>query len=207
MASQKFQFLSDNRWQNYPDDKDKALKRAFMFGSLRAEFSLQGEDYICDFIDMRQTNKSTGEDCKIRPPDKWKPFCRPTVPRGETTIIKIPPRAAGSVIQLPHPSQPGQLLTVRTPSKAKPGQTMLVPLPPEKLPPLLNAERDGGKYFSEQMGTRSWSWQRSTISEASNRSWFTTQSDRSWFPFSFSRLKRSQSAKLKRSQSTTCQSW
>jgi hypothetical protein len=126
----KFQIFLDNRWQNYSDQEDKVLKRAFMAGFPHAKFKSRGQEYVYDFTNMNQSNKMTGKDRRIRPPHKWTAPNKPLVPQGKTTVVNVPKGSPGSTIQVPYPGQPGKFIAVTVPAKAKAGQAMLVPVPP-----------------------------------------------------------------------------
>merc|ERR1719411_1643576 len=78
---------------------------------------------------MTQKNLQSGKAREMRPPHKWKAPSAQIVKPGETFCVKVPPGGPGSIIQVPHPKQKGQLVAVNVPKTAKVGQAMLVPIP------------------------------------------------------------------------------
>merc|ERR1719335_2057528 len=78
---------------------------------------------------MVQINTDTRKERQIRAPRNWKQPSTPLVPSGPTTVVTVPPGSAGKTIQVPHPSQKGQFISVNVPKGAKAGQAMLVPVP------------------------------------------------------------------------------
>merc|ERR1711988_24684 len=125
----KFQVKLGGKWQDYDNQEDKILKRAFMAGFPNAKFSLRGQKYEYDFKNMTQINKGTGKTRAIRAPNKWKAPKEPLVPPGKTTVVNVPRGAPGTTIQVPYPGRPGAFIAVNVPKSAKPGQAMLVPVP------------------------------------------------------------------------------
>jgi hypothetical protein len=125
-----FQVMLQGKWNNYEKTEDSILKRAYMSGHKKAKYTLRGTRYEYDFIRMKQKNLESARERDIRPPHKLKPPSKPVVPSGPTMIVKIPPHAAGSVIQVPHPSDKSQMICVEVPKKARVGQAMIVPVPP-----------------------------------------------------------------------------
>merc|ERR1711862_911897 len=129
MASSTFQVKMNNNWSDYNDEEDKVLKRAFMAGCPSCKFQLRGQSYECDFKCMVQINIDTGKERQIRPPQEWPATKAPIAP-GRTMVVNVPVGSPGTVIQVPHPQQPGKFLDVNIPANARPGQAVLVPLPP-----------------------------------------------------------------------------
>jgi len=125
----KFQVKLGGKWEDYSNQEDKILKRAFMAGFPNAKFHLRGQNYEYDFKKMVQTNKGTGKSRVIRSPNKWKAPKEPLVPPGKTTVINVPAGSPGTTIQVPYPGKPGAFIAVKVPASAKPGQAMLVPVP------------------------------------------------------------------------------
>ena len=125
----QFQVKLGCKWQDYCNQEDKILKRAFMAGFPNAKFCLRGQNYEYDFKNMVQVNKGSGKSRSIRAPNKWKAPKKPLVPPGKTTVVNVPRGAPGTTIQVPYPGKPGAFITVNVPKSAKPGQAMLVPVP------------------------------------------------------------------------------
>eukprot|EP00929_Paragymnodinium_shiwhaense_P038355 TRINITY_DN20270_c0_g2_i3.p1 TRINITY_DN20270_c0_g2~~TRINITY_DN20270_c0_g2_i3.p1 ORF type:complete len:280 (-),score=81.72 TRINITY_DN20270_c0_g2_i3:578-1417(-) len=125
-----FQVRLGRKWRDYYDEEDKILKRAFMAGFPECKFELRGQRYQYNFKVMEQINAGTGKKRDIRPPWGWKQPSKPIVPPGPTMAIKVPPGSAGTAIQVPHPKDKSQMITVNVPAGAKAGQAMLVPVPP-----------------------------------------------------------------------------
>jgi hypothetical protein len=124
-----FQVKLGGKFEDYSNQEDKILKRAFMAGFPNAKFSLRGQNYEYDFKQMMQINKVTGKSRTIRAPKKWKAPTKPLVPPGKTTVINVPRGAPGTTIHVPYPGKPGAFIAVNVPKSAKPGQAMLVPVP------------------------------------------------------------------------------
>merc|ERR1712066_95553 len=118
-----------SRFQDYSNEEDKILKRAYMAGFPNAKFHLRGQNYMYDFKRMVQMGKDSRKERRIRAPHKWKALSTPIVPAGPTTVVNVPPGASGTVIQVPYPGQPGKCIAVSVPRTAKPSQAMLVPVP------------------------------------------------------------------------------
>lgn len=125
-----FQVSLSGKWTDYTEQEDKILKRAYLAGFPNAKYTLRGQDYSADFKNMKQKNQKTGKERDIRPPYKWKPPPAPITEPGPTTCIKVPPGAPGTTIQVPHPKDKSQFISVSVPETAKVGQAMLVPVPP-----------------------------------------------------------------------------
>mmetsp|Transcript_86169 Transcript_86169/g.278415 ORF Transcript_86169/g.278415 Transcript_86169/m.278415 type:complete len:258 (+) Transcript_86169:97-870(+) len=134
MAS-KFQIKLGSDWQDYSQDEDKILKRAYLAGYKHASCRLRGQTYEIDFGRMQQTNKESGKSREIRPPYNWKPPAAPIVPKGPTTCISVPDGGPGKTVQVPHPKIQGRFIAVDIPAAARVGQAMLVPVPPGGEPP------------------------------------------------------------------------
>lgn len=117
-------------WTDYQNAEDKILKRAYLAGFQNAKYTFRGQQYEVDFKSMKQENAKSGKARTIRPPYKWKPPAAPIMQPGPTTCIKVPPRAPGAIIQVPHPKDRSQFMSVSVPATAKVGQAMLVPVPP-----------------------------------------------------------------------------
>jgi hypothetical protein len=125
----KFQVKLGGEWQDYGANEDKILKRAYMAGFPTASFRLRGQNYLYDFVKMRQVNSDSGKERSIRQPRKWKAPAKPLVPAGPTTVITVPARSPGTTIQIPHPCIKGAYISVCVPASARAGQAMLVPVP------------------------------------------------------------------------------
>jgi len=125
----KFQVKLGGEWEDYSNEEDNILKRAFMAGFPNARFQLRGQSYNYDFRKMAQVNRDTCKERAIRAPNKWKAPSKPLVPAGPTTVINVPRGSPGSTIQIPHPGVKGAFISVNVPASAKAGQAMLVPVP------------------------------------------------------------------------------
>jgi len=125
----KFQVKLGGEWKDYGANEDKILKRAYMAGFPTAKFCLRGQNYIYDFVKMRQVNSDSGKERNIRQPRRWKAPAKPLVPAGPTTVITVPAGSPGTTIQVPHPRMKGAFISVSVPASAKAGQAMLVPVP------------------------------------------------------------------------------
>merc|ERR1719265_2861984 len=84
---------------------------------------------------MKQKNLATSKERDIRPPHKMKPPSKPLVPSGPVMVVKVPPRSAGTTIQVPHPEDRSQMIDVEVPAGARFGQEMIVPVPPLRARP------------------------------------------------------------------------
>jgi len=124
-----FQVKLSGAWNDYSNDEDKMLKRAFLAGFDNAKYRLRGQKYECNFKDMTQKNLQSGKAREMRPPHKWKAPPSQIVKPGATFCVKVPPGGPGAIIHVPHPAMKGHLVAVNVPPTAKVGQAMLVPLP------------------------------------------------------------------------------
>jgi hypothetical protein len=130
MPAGNFQVKLCGEWKDYKGSEDKILKRAFLAGFPNAKYKIRGQQYLVDFSNMKQTNVRTGKARDIRAPHKWTQPAKPIVQAGPTFCIKVPAGSPGSTIQVPHPKDKRQLITVNVPAGAKVGAAMLVPVPP-----------------------------------------------------------------------------
>merc|ERR1711988_2037410 len=80
-----------------------------------------GQQYEVSFSSMQQKNLRTGKPREIRPPYKWKQPEKPIVDPGPTFCIKVPAGAPGTCIQVPHPKDKSQFISVNVPASAKVG--------------------------------------------------------------------------------------
>jgi len=126
----KFQVQLSGEWKDYKDDEDRILKRAYLSGFPNARYSLRGQKYTVDFKNLVQQNAASGKQRTIRPPHKWKPPSAPIADPGPMTCVKVPAGAPGTTIQVPHPKDKSQFISVSVPASAKAGQAMMVPVPP-----------------------------------------------------------------------------
>jgi hypothetical protein len=130
MPAAHFQVMLSGAWKDYKGNEDKILKRAYLAGFPNAKYRLRGQQYEVSFSSMQQKNLRTGKPREIRPPHKWKQPEKPIVDPGPTFCIKVPPGAPGTCIQVPHPQDKSQFISVNVPASAKVGAAMLVPVPP-----------------------------------------------------------------------------
>mmetsp|Transcript_13161 Transcript_13161/g.32878 ORF Transcript_13161/g.32878 Transcript_13161/m.32878 type:complete len:349 (+) Transcript_13161:59-1105(+) len=124
----RFQILLEGKWQDYNQEEDGVLKRAFLIGQPNTRFHLRGQDYEYNFQTFIQKNLSTQKQRKIRPPPGMKPPPVPLLPPGCVIILTVPAGAGGS-IEVPDPNNPGRNLQVAVPQGARPGAKMAVPVP------------------------------------------------------------------------------
>ncbi|CAK0802051.1 unnamed protein product [Prorocentrum cordatum] len=85
---------------------------------------------MVDFKNLVQENAASGKQRSIRPPHRWKPPSAPIMEPGPMTCVKVPVGAPGTTIQVPHPKDKRQFISVSVPASAKAGQAMMVPVPP-----------------------------------------------------------------------------
>merc|ERR1719282_1594272 len=69
----KFQIQLEGKWQDYNQEEDGVLKRAFLIGQPNTRFHLRGQDYEYSFETFTQQNLSTQRERKIRPPPGMRP--------------------------------------------------------------------------------------------------------------------------------------
>jgi len=145
MSAKQFQVKLSGSWENYSEQEDKILKRAFMAGFPNARFKLRGHSYIYDFKTMKQINLDTKKEREIRPPHRWSAPAKPVVPAGPTMTIVVPPESPGKAIHVPHPKDKGRMIIVNVPARARIGQAMLVPVPQVEDCPVLGSVHKGDK--------------------------------------------------------------
>jgi len=127
--AKKWQIKLSDKWQDYDEQEDRILKRAWLVGQRNCRFSLRGQSYEYNFERLVQKNLQTGKERQIRPPPGPKPPKSPLLPAGPMTIITIGTGQPGKMITVPDPNNPGQKIDVYVPPGAKPGSKMAVPLP------------------------------------------------------------------------------
>mmetsp|Transcript_97328 Transcript_97328/g.275761 ORF Transcript_97328/g.275761 Transcript_97328/m.275761 type:complete len:224 (+) Transcript_97328:116-787(+) len=122
-----FQVKLESGWQNFDDDADRILKRAYEIGFPQVRYTINGEDCWLDFVRMSQLSPSTSTARRIRPPASCRqPFRQKG---GPAITVVVPKGAAGHTISVPHPSLQGKSIAVAVPAAAVPGHRMLVPVP------------------------------------------------------------------------------
>eukprot|EP00928_Gymnodinium_smaydae_P091939 TRINITY_DN756_c0_g1_i2.p2 TRINITY_DN756_c0_g1~~TRINITY_DN756_c0_g1_i2.p2 ORF type:complete len:247 (-),score=84.19 TRINITY_DN756_c0_g1_i2:107-847(-) len=126
----KFQVMLGGKWEDYGDQEDKILKRAFMAGFPNAKYELRGQHYTYDFKRNKQINTDTKKERDIRAPHKWNQPEAPIVPAGQTTTYVVKKGEAGTTVLVKYPGRDDKRISVNVPATAKPGQAMLVPVPP-----------------------------------------------------------------------------
>lgn len=126
----KFQVKLAGEFKDFDAKGDKLLKQAFLSGFPNAKYSQRGQQYEVDFKKMVQKNVTTRKEREIRQPHKWKAPIAPIMDAGPMVCVKVPPGAPGTTIQVPHPKNKSQFISVSVPASAKPGQPMMVPVPP-----------------------------------------------------------------------------
>jgi hypothetical protein len=125
----KWQIELGGKWQDYDDQENNILKRAYLCGQQNCRFHLRGQDYSYDFGKMTQMNLATKKIREIRAPPGLKPPKQALLPTGPMTVITVKPGQQGQCIQVPNPNNPGEMIPVYVPPHAKPGSKMAVPLP------------------------------------------------------------------------------
>merc|ERR1711939_15288 len=108
----------EGHWQDYDEQEDRILKRAWLVGQKNVRFQLRGQRYEYNFEKMRQKNLNTKKERSIRPPPGPRPPKHALLPTGPMTVVTVP-----------DPNNPGQTINVHVPAGAKPGSKMAVPLP------------------------------------------------------------------------------
>jgi len=128
----KWQIELGGKFTDYGDQEDQILKRAYMIGQKNCKFHLRGQTYEYNFKKMIQNNKDTGKHRKIRPPYIGpQPPAKPLLPQGPMIIVVVKAGQAGTMIDVPNPNCPGQMIQVFVPAHAKPGAKMAIPIPAE----------------------------------------------------------------------------
>merc|ERR1719263_400354 len=127
--AKKWQIELDGQWQDYEDQEDRILKRAYLVGQPNARFHLRGQDYEYNFRKMRQKNLKTHKERQIRPPPGPRPPKHALLPTGPMVIITVGTGQPGQMITVPDPNNPGSKINVFVPPGAKPGSKMAVPIP------------------------------------------------------------------------------
>lgn len=125
----KFQIMLSGNWNDYGEEEDGVLKRAFLVGQPNCRFQLRGQKYEYSFEDMMQKNLGTGKERRIRPPPGMPKPATPLLPTGPMVVITVPPNSAGQTITINDPNNPGQTVQVQVPPNARPGSKMAVPIP------------------------------------------------------------------------------
>merc|ERR1712187_775365 len=59
---------------------------------------------------------------------KWSQPGMPIVPAGPTFCVKVPEGGPGATVQIPHPKDKSEFISVNVPASAKVGAAMLVPV-------------------------------------------------------------------------------
>lgn len=135
MGKYKFQVQLAGKWENYSDEENGILCRAYMSGSKKAQYHLRGNSYQYEFTTMEQVNQDSGKRRRIRPPPNLKPPQAPLVPPGPTMMVVVPAHARpGDMMEVPHPQNKSVKLQVLVPPGARAGATLLVPVPPAPAP-------------------------------------------------------------------------
>lgn len=125
----KWQIKLEGHWQDYDEQEDRILKRAWLVGQMNVRFQLRGQRYEYNFENMRQKNLNTKKERSIRPPPGLRPPKHALLPTGPMTVVTVTDGQQGEVMTVPDPNNPGQTINVHVPLGAKPGSKMAVPLP------------------------------------------------------------------------------
>jgi len=127
----KFQVKLSGHWNNYSDEENAFLTRAYMSGLKGCKYLLRGNHYEYNFNTMEQVNLQSGKRRQIRAPPNLRPPAQPVVKPGPTVCVVVPPNAkGGDVLHVPHPQNKSVMMQVNVPMGAAPGATLLVPVPP-----------------------------------------------------------------------------
>jgi len=125
----KWQIKLEGHWQDYDEQEDRILKRAWLVGQKNVRFQLRGQRYEYNFEKMRQKNLNTKKERSIRAPPGPRPPKHALLPTGPMTVVTVADGQQGEVMTVPDPNNPGQTINVHVPAGAKPGSKMAVPLP------------------------------------------------------------------------------
>merc|ERR1711879_845852 len=147
------------KFQDYEDQEDLILKRAYMTGQRNAKFQVRGQSYEYNFVEMTQKNKDSEKERRIRPPLGPRPPKQPLLPRGPVIIITVGTGQPGTTITVKDPNNPGQTVHVCVPHHAKPGQKMAVPVP-KKGESVEEVQKKQTKH-DEEHGTKTSGWSTS----------------------------------------------
>lgn len=124
-----FQVQLKGHWSDYDRQEDMLMKRAFLVGQKNVRYTFRDSTYEYDFKNMQQLNVHTGKRRDIRPPMGMRAPKKPLLPPGPMICITVPPGAAGTIIEVSNPNDPGKKIQVSVPPSAKPGQKMAIPIP------------------------------------------------------------------------------
>jgi hypothetical protein len=117
-------------WQDYSREEDSLLKRAYMIGNEKVEYSFRGAHYVYDFGEMQQINVETSKARQIRRPHGFPlPPKTSILPPGPMTIVTVRNGQPGTTIQIPDPNNGGQVINVFVPPAARVVSKMEIPLP------------------------------------------------------------------------------
>jgi len=125
----KFQITLSGKWEDYCNEEDMVLKRAYLVGQPNVKFSLRGQQYEYSFTKMIQKNLGTKKEREIRAPPGLTAPEAPLLPKGQMIILTVRKGQAGQTIQIKDPNNSGQTIPVKVPERAKTGQKMAVPVP------------------------------------------------------------------------------
>merc|ERR1711939_547505 len=125
----KWQIKLEGHWQDYDEQEDRILKRAWLVGQKNVRFHLRGQRYEYNFEKMRQKNLTTSKERSIRPPPGLRPPKHALLPTGPMTVVTVSDGQQGKVMTIPDPHHAGQTINVHVPPGAKAGSKMAVPLP------------------------------------------------------------------------------
>jgi len=144
------------QWQDYDDQEDRILKRAYLVGQPNVRFHLRGQDYEYSFKTMRQKNLKTDKERNIRPPPGPRPPKQALLPTGPMVITTVGAGQSGQMITVPCPNNPGNNINVFVPPAAKPGSKMAVPIP-SKGESVEEVQKKQRKH-DEETGTKGQKW-------------------------------------------------
>jgi len=151
----KWQIKLEGHWQDYDEQEDRILKRAWLVGQKNVRFQLRGQRYEYNFEKMRQKNLNTKKERSIRPPPGPRPPKHALLPTGPMTVVTVADGQQGGVMTVPDPNNPGQTINVHVPPGATPGSKMAVPLPAKG--ETVQAVQEKQKKHDEQKKKKGWS--------------------------------------------------
>merc|ERR1711972_181424 len=103
-------------------EEDQLLKRAYMIGNDKIEYSFRGAHYVYDFGRMQQINVETGKAREIRRPMGFPPRPKGSIlPSGPMVIVQVRGGQSGQMISVPDPDNAGQQINVFVPPNARVG--------------------------------------------------------------------------------------
>jgi len=151
----KWQIKLEGHWQDYDQQEDRILKRAWLVGQKNVSYQLRGQRYEYNFEKMLQKNVKTQKERSIRPPPGPRPPKHALLPTGPMTVVTVAQGKQGKVMTVRDPNNAGQTINVHVPPHAKPGSKMAVPLPAKG--ENVQAVQEKQKKHDEEKKKKGWS--------------------------------------------------